>query len=565
MKDIKQLEDKLKLFFSKLSFLELDSQWKAEVAKKVKYNALADKLYWIEIILSAGIATLGLLQNSVAVVIWAMLIAPLLRPINGISFAISTWEQAFFSKVLKVLILSIIYSILMGYILSFLIWIKLETSEILARVNPTLIDLFVAIFSAIVAVLSLRFSRLTESIAGVAIAAALMPPLAVVWIELYLEHIEKAFGAFMLFLTNLVAIIIIWTGVFWFMWFYPHRILQHKLVVKRIFFVVFTFIIILIPLFHSLFLIKQKYNIVKDMKKIIVDVFSGKVENFKIDNLKITDLSDKEINFYLALKLPEDVSFYKEFEQELIERVSKHFNRKINIDIDIFRIAKLISKKDEKVDFISLYKSKLYNFFAKNNSIFNLVQLDIQKVDDIYIVKIVGVFSQINIDEDKFKKEMEEKIKNILNLNKVKFIWIFLPSYSFIDNFEVKKRENKENEKDNFSRKVYYIWKVLLDEVFSWDIFINNLKVWYTFDSGYNNLVLSGIKSYDVSFDIYLPYNFSWFDINKNLYRINKYFTWINIRYNIKEFRYKNYKLNFDILNNSWSIINTWDINNLKK
>jgi len=50
----------------------------------------------------------------------------------------------------------------------------------LARVNPTLIDLFVAIFSAIVAVLSLRFSRLSESIAGVAIAAALMPPLTVV-------------------------------------------------------------------------------------------------------------------------------------------------------------------------------------------------------------------------------------------------------------------------------------------------------------------------------------------------------------------------------------------------
>jgi uncharacterized membrane protein len=66
--------------------LELEQEDKAEVAQKVKIQAKADKLYWIEIFLSGIIASLGLLQNSVAVIIGAMLIAPFLRPINGIAF-----------------------------------------------------------------------------------------------------------------------------------------------------------------------------------------------------------------------------------------------------------------------------------------------------------------------------------------------------------------------------------------------------------------------------------------------------------------------------------------------
>jgi uncharacterized membrane protein len=61
-----------------------------------------------------------------------------------------------------------------------LLGFEIETTEIMARSNPNVLDFFIAIFSAMVAVLSLRFTRLSESIAGVAMAASLMPPLAVV-------------------------------------------------------------------------------------------------------------------------------------------------------------------------------------------------------------------------------------------------------------------------------------------------------------------------------------------------------------------------------------------------
>jgi len=157
--------DKITSLFDKIEFLELEWNIKQEVAIKVKNDASPDKLYRIEIFLSSVIAALWLLQNSVAVVIWAMLIAPLLRPINGIWYAIASWERAFFWRSLKVLFYSISIAIITGFLSVKIIWLWVETNEILARTSPNIIDLFIAIFSAMVAVMSLRFTRLWESIA----------------------------------------------------------------------------------------------------------------------------------------------------------------------------------------------------------------------------------------------------------------------------------------------------------------------------------------------------------------------------------------------------------------
>gem|GEM_PF-4014378 len=71
-------------------------------------------------------------------------------------------------------------SVLFAYIVTSVLGIQVENNEIASRISPNILDFFIAIFSAAVAVLSLRFARLSESVAGVALAASLMPPLAVI-------------------------------------------------------------------------------------------------------------------------------------------------------------------------------------------------------------------------------------------------------------------------------------------------------------------------------------------------------------------------------------------------
>ncbi|USN58184.1 MAG: DUF389 domain-containing protein [Candidatus Peribacteria bacterium] len=153
-------EEKVSIFFDRIDFLSLDDDGKERVAVDVKTQAVGDNLYWIEVVLSAVIATLGLLQNSVAVIIGAMLITPLLRPINGVAFSIANGGTKFYFKALKVLFYSILVSMFIGYVVSLIAGVASENQEILSRTSPNIMDFFIAIFSAVIAVLSLRYSRL---------------------------------------------------------------------------------------------------------------------------------------------------------------------------------------------------------------------------------------------------------------------------------------------------------------------------------------------------------------------------------------------------------------------
>ena len=336
--------EKVSNFFDKIEFLSMENDQKEIVALKVKSDSLWDKLYWIEIILSSLIAALWLLQNSVAVVIWAMLIAPLLRPINWVSFAIARWAQKFFTIAFKVLIYSIILSILMWVIVSFVAWVNIETQEIIARSSPNVIDFFIAIFSAMVAVMSLRFTRLWESIAWVAMAASLMPPLVVVWIALAALNFDLAFWSMMLFLTNLVAIIIVSTFFFWLYWFTPHIEKQQKYMFKRLTIVVVSIIIILIPLISTFLTIKEQVRITNDIKIYLNNIIWSKINHFSISNIDVKSIKKDKIIVDTIVKLPENTdltSILKKINWDLSDK----FWKTVEIDLEVIRVVSIISKK----------------------------------------------------------------------------------------------------------------------------------------------------------------------------------------------------------------------------
>lgn len=344
------LTDKINTFFDKIDFLELTWENKAKVAIKVKEDSIPDKLYRIEIFLSWVIAALWLLQNSVAVIIWAMLIAPLLRPMNGISFAISMWERKFFWTAVKVMIWSVFLSVITWYLAVKISWLEIENSEILSRTAPNIIDLFIAIFSAMVAVLSLRFDRLSESIAWVAMAAALMPPLAVVWIELALWNYSLAGWAIMLFVANLVSIVLVGILFFWMYWFNPNNNKKQKSVITKTIFVIITIIIISVPLIHSLLNIKEKIKINKQTTYYLENILKQKSKNSQIKELVVEKITDNNIKINSVISIPEWLDFYDNFKKQLDSELTKKFWKNVELNIELIRTANILSEKYKKID-----------------------------------------------------------------------------------------------------------------------------------------------------------------------------------------------------------------------
>ncbi len=426
-------EDKIKNFFNKIAVLELEPEDKQKIAVNTKEHSKWDRLYWFEIFLSSSIATLGLIQNSVAVIIWAMLIAPLLRPINWISLSITNWEKKALFISLKVLLISILASIWMWYIFSFLVAIDTETSEILARTSPNILDFFIAIFSAFVAILSLQYSRLGESIAWVAMAASLLPPLAVVWIELYLTNFYLAWSSFMLFTTNLFAIILVWVFVFLLYWFFPNKSENQKYMIKNISFVIIWILIISIPLFWSLIKIKENIIYKKEIFIYLDEILKKENENIEISFLEIEKNLKEKLEVKSIIKIPENIIFYKDLKENIVNSLSRQIGKDIDLKIELIRTANIISKENIIVDTsrqILLYSKELIDKEYKN---IHLINISVEKKEDKKELKIVYSIKEKEIEEKidkKFYLEVEKNIRKKFQDERLDFNWLSLQEFN---------------------------------------------------------------------------------------------------------------------------------------
>ena len=184
---------------------ELTSAEAKTLRQSVHTDAELTSGYILMCALSAGIATLGLLQSSTAVVIGAMLISPLMSPIASLGFGFSSIDGHRIRDAARVVMVGAAIGILTGMLVTWLSPIRNATPEILARTQPTLLDLAVALFSGIAGGYATVIGKGGTAI-GVAIATALMPPLATLGYGLGVLEIRFALGAFLLFLTNLAAI-----------------------------------------------------------------------------------------------------------------------------------------------------------------------------------------------------------------------------------------------------------------------------------------------------------------------------------------------------------------------
>jgi uncharacterized hydrophobic protein (TIGR00271 family) len=162
--------------------------------------------YLILIVGACAIATFGLLTNSTAVIIGAMIIAPLMLPIRGLAFGALAGNLALFRQSFIAVIVGTGIAIGLAAGLGWLTGISTFGSEVLSRSKPTLLDLGIAVAAGGISGYAKVQPKISASLAGTAIAVALMPPLCVVGLGLAHANWSLNVGAILLYLTNLLGI-----------------------------------------------------------------------------------------------------------------------------------------------------------------------------------------------------------------------------------------------------------------------------------------------------------------------------------------------------------------------
>jgi uncharacterized hydrophobic protein (TIGR00271 family) len=155
---------------------------------------------------STILASIGLDTNSVAVIIGAMLISPLMSPILGVGLSLAIHDKQILIRSLKNLLIAVVISLSASILYFFLSPLSEPTAELKARTFPTLLDVMVALFGGIAGIVSISRHDQTIAIPGVAIATALMPPLCTAGFGIATANWNYFFGAFYLFFINAVFI-----------------------------------------------------------------------------------------------------------------------------------------------------------------------------------------------------------------------------------------------------------------------------------------------------------------------------------------------------------------------
>ncbi len=209
----------LTIFSKNFKFFVHDRSQQKRLIKEVKAEIKLRSSFFLLLICSGVIGTLGLIINNSAVVIGSMLIAPLFWPMIGFSLSVVSRDKQLFKQAL----VSFIFSVLSVFVISFVIGLLIPEFkpglEINSRLNPTIFDLLIALSSSVVGVLALYYPRISETVSGVAVSLSLLPPLVIAGLGLAVNSPKMFFNSLLLFGANVAAIIFVgilmlfWLGI----------------------------------------------------------------------------------------------------------------------------------------------------------------------------------------------------------------------------------------------------------------------------------------------------------------------------------------------------------------
>lgn len=298
-----------------------------ELFISLREDAKISSIYITLMILSTLLATIGLFQSSTAVVIGAMLLAPLMAPIVSLAMGLLRGNMELLKNSVSKILVGIALALLASALITQLFPHKMITNEMTSRLSPNLLDLAVAIVSGIAGAYSKSFKEILQSLAGVAVAVALVPPLAVAGIGIGRGNIDFFLQAFLLFSTNLVGITLAATFTFRLLGFSP------IVYAKRGIGIVFAiFLVIAVPLYTSYDRIIETIAFESLMEK---NRFLVNGKYMMISNPRLTH-SQGERMLHADLLTRDDIN--RKDLIELKKKIKLNFSGKLTIKVQIIYI-----------------------------------------------------------------------------------------------------------------------------------------------------------------------------------------------------------------------------------
>jgi len=296
----------------------------------LKENAKATSTFILLMVLSSMLATVGLFLNSPAVVIGAMVLAPLMSPIISLAMGLQRSNNDLSRQAFSTLLIGTFIALALSATMAYLYPVHTVSSEIEGRLNPSILDLVVAVLSGVAGAFAHSRENIAKSLPGVAIAVALVPPLCVAGIGLGWMNQEIFMGAMLLYITNLAGIILAAGVSFMVIGFAPFSRAK-KGILLSLFFVS----IISIPLVISF----QNMQKIDEIKRLLGNenyLIAGK--EVKLRHVKVHLGTPMIITADLLIRGMPDAKVINDLERQLIVKLQQplHFDFSIHIVNRVF-------------------------------------------------------------------------------------------------------------------------------------------------------------------------------------------------------------------------------------
>jgi len=235
----------------------------AALFSSLREEAKLTSTFMTLLILATVIATFGLFINSASVIIGAMLLAPLMQPIVSLSMGVLRQDSVLEITAAKTIAIGVFSVLMSAAVIAWFMPMEKLTSEMAGRLSPTILDLFVAIASGAAAAYAKSNEKIVGSLAGVAIAVALVPPIAVAGIGLGWGEWHMFSSALLLFLTNLVGIVFAAALTFVFLGYSPLHVAKKGVITWLV-----IALLISVPLYSSFEKMKSSIAIQEQLTNI---------------------------------------------------------------------------------------------------------------------------------------------------------------------------------------------------------------------------------------------------------------------------------------------------------
>lgn len=282
-------------------------------------NARLKGTYITLMVLSTSLATLGLFADSSPVVIGAMILAPLMSPIISLSMASLRQDRKLVARSSYTILIGLGVSFIFAVILTWITPIYTPNSEILARTNPNLVDLGIAVISGIAGAYAHAREEVAKTLAGVAIAVALVPPLAVAGIGFGWMDWQIFSGALLLLFTNLAGMVLAGTITFMVLGFSPFRLASKGIFISLIIVILFA-----IPLAMGFRQMLFEHKIVRTLS-------GWETENVSVRDVHLRSKKPLKLSVVFVSEKPlgdDDIMKIK-------EKIEEKLNREVELEISI--------------------------------------------------------------------------------------------------------------------------------------------------------------------------------------------------------------------------------------